>query len=77
MFRKVVFLEILRSPLLTGVPGLQYTVCNATKNEFLTKFLKGTLKLAKNVQEVISDEVLMVSNGVADVQAAAFSFVCF
>ena len=24
------FLEILRSPLLTGVAGLQYSVCNAT-----------------------------------------------
>ena len=24
------FLEILRSPLLTGVAGLQYLVCNAT-----------------------------------------------
>ena len=24
------FIEILRSPLLTGVAGLQYSVCNAT-----------------------------------------------
>ena len=47
MFRKVAFLEISRSPLLTGVAGLQYSVCNATKNELLTKFHKCTLKLRK------------------------------
>ena len=57
MFQKVAFLEISRSPLLTGVTGLQYTVCNATKNELLTKFLKCALKLTENVQEVISTEV--------------------
>ena len=57
MFQKVAFLEISRSPLLTGVAGLQYTVCNATKNELLTKFLKCALKLTENVQEVISTEV--------------------
>ena len=52
MFRKVAFQEITRSPLLTGVAGLQNTVCNAIKNEFLTKFLGGTLKLTKNLQKV-------------------------
>ena len=57
MFQKVAFLEISRSPLLTGVAGLQYTVCNATKNELLTKFLKCVLKLTENFQEVISTEV--------------------
>ena len=47
MFRKMAFLEISRSPFLTGVAGLQYSVCNATKNKLLTKFLKCALKLAK------------------------------
>ena len=47
MFQKVPFLEISRSPLLTGVAGLPYTVCNATKNELLTKFLKFALKLTE------------------------------
>ena len=57
MFRKVPFVEIWRSPLLTGVAGLQYSVCNATKNELLTKFLKYALKLTENFQKVISTEV--------------------
>ena len=48
MFRKVAFPEISRNPLLTGVAGLQYTVCNATKNELQTKFLKCALKLIEN-----------------------------
>ena len=52
MFRKVA-----RSPLLTGVAGLQYTVCKTTENELLTKFLKCVLKLTENFQEVISTEV--------------------
>ena len=51
MFRKVAFLEISRSFLLTGVAGLQYTVCNATKNELLTKFRKCAFKLKENFQE--------------------------
>ena len=54
MFRKVAFLEISTSPLLTGVAGLQYSVCNATKNKLLTKFLKCVLKLTENFQQVIS-----------------------
>ena len=33
MFRKKALLEISRGSLLTEVAGLQYTVCNATKNE--------------------------------------------
>ena len=57
MFRKTDFLEIERSPLSTGVAVLQYSVCNATKNELLTKFLKRALKLTENVLEVISTEV--------------------
>ena len=57
MFRKVAFLEISRSHLLTGVAGLQYSVCNATKNELLTKFLKCALKLTENVEEMISTEI--------------------
>ena len=56
MFRKVAFLEILRSPLLTAVAGLQYSVCNANWNELLTKYLKCILKLTENFQEVISTE---------------------
>ena len=51
------FLEIARSPLSTGVAVLQYSVCNATKNELLTKFLKRALKITENVLEVISTEV--------------------
>ena len=57
MFRKVVFLEVSRRSLLTGVAGLQYSFFNATTNELLTKFLKCTLKLTENFQEVISTEV--------------------
>ena len=57
MFQKMSFLEISKSPLLTRVAGLLYTVCNATKNELLTKFLKCALKLTENFQEVISTEV--------------------
>ena len=30
------------------VAGLQYSVCNATKNKLLTKFLKCALKLTEN-----------------------------
>ena len=56
MFRKVAFLEILRSPLLTAVAGLHYSVCNANWNELLTKYLKCILKLTENFQEVISTE---------------------
>ena len=48
MFRKVAFLEISRNPLLTGVAGLQYRVCNATEKELQTKFLKCALKLTEN-----------------------------
>ena len=58
MFRKLTFLEISRSLLLTGVAGLQYSVCNATKNELLTKFFKCALKLTENLQDhYISTEV--------------------
>ena len=57
IFRKVAFLEISKSPLLTVVAGLQSTVYNATKNELLTKFVKGALKLIENFQEMISNGV--------------------
>ena len=56
MFQNVAFLETSRSPLLTGVAGWQCTVCNATKNKLLTKFLKCALKLTENFQDVISTE---------------------
>ena len=55
MLRKVAFLEISRSPLLTAIAGLQSTVYNATKNDLLTKFVKGALKLTENFQEMISN----------------------
>ena len=50
-------LQISRSLLLTGVADFKvyYMVCNATKNELLTKFLKGALKLTENLQKVISN----------------------
>ena len=57
MFQKVAFVEISRRYLLTGVAGLHYSVCNATKSELLTKFLKRVLKLRENFQEVISTVV--------------------
>ena len=57
MLQKVAFLEISRRPLSTGVAGLQHSVCNATKNGLLTKFLKCALKLTENFQEVTSTEV--------------------
>ena len=37
-----------KSPFIKGVAGLQYSVCNATKNKLLTKFLKCALKLTEN-----------------------------
>ena len=58
MFRKVTLLEI-SSPLFIGVAGLQYTVCNASRNELLTKFLKGVLKLIENFLEVVSKRFLI------------------
>ena len=57
MFRKVGFIEISKSLLLTAVAGLQSTVYNATKNELLTKFVKRALKLTENFQEMISNRV--------------------
>ena len=59
MFQKVTFLEISRCHLFIGVAGLQYTVCNTTRNELLTKFLKGVLKLIENFQEVVSKRFLI------------------
>ena len=60
MFQKVAFLKILeKSPFTRSCrfAGIQYRVCNATKNELLAKFLKCALKLTENFQEVISTEV--------------------
>ena len=54
MFRKVTLLIISRSLLVIGVAGLQYTVCNTTRNELLTKFLKDVLKHIESFQEVVS-----------------------
>ena len=44
MLWKKDLLKICRSHLLTRVSGLPTTVGNASKNELLTKFLKGALK---------------------------------
>ena len=75
MFRKVVLLEISRTPLLQRVAGVQYTFCNATKNELLTKFHGGTFKLTENFHEAISNGVPYQK--FTDLQTAAFSFACF
>ena len=47
----------LKSLLLTDFPGLQYILCNATKKEVVTKFLKGALKHTQNFQEVIYSDL--------------------
>ena len=70
MFQKVTFLEISRSPLLTRVTDLDYTVYNASKNELLTKYLNGALKLTENFQEVISNGAIYQK--FTDLQTAAF-----
>ena len=57
MFRNAAFLGISRRLLLTGVAGLQYSVCNASKNKLLTKFIECALKLTEHFQEVISTKV--------------------
>ena len=61
MFLKTAFLEIPRSPLLTGVAGLQYKICEDTKNG---KF-----------QEVIYSGVSYQKR--TDLQTARFSLACF
>ena len=45
-----------KSPINTSC-RLRYTVCNATKNEFLTKCRNGVLKFTKIFLEVISNWV--------------------
>ena len=45
--------RISRSPFLTKAESLQYTFCNATKYELLTKFLEGAFKLTENFQKVV------------------------
>ena len=62
MFRKLALLEISRGPLLTRVAGnaihfAEYTFCNATKYELLTKFPEGVFTLTENFQEAISNRV--------------------
>ena len=52
-----------------------YTVCNATKSDFLLKFLKDALKPLENFQEVISNGVPY--QRFTDLQAAAFSLARF
>ena len=75
MFRKVALLEISRSSLLTRVASLQYSFCNATKYELLTKFLEGAFKFTENFQDVISNGVPYQK--FTDLKTAAFSLACF
>ena len=48
--------------------------CNATKNELLTKFLNGALKLTENFVEVISNG--FPHQQLTDLQTVSFSFAC-
>ena len=75
MFRKVALPEISRSPLLPRVADLQYTFCNAAKNELLTKFHEGAFKVKENFQEVICNGVPYQK--FTDLQAATFTLACF
>ena len=43
----VIIIIIIIIIIITGVAGLQYTVCYTTKNELPTKFFKGALKLTE------------------------------
>ena len=49
-------LYVSKSPILTGVAGLQNTISKFSKRA-LTKFLKDALKLTENYQEIISNGV--------------------
>ena len=72
MLRKVTFLEISRSLLFIGVAGLQYTVCNATRNELLSTFLKGVLKLIENFGEVVSKRFIIRNIQTCKLQFSTF-----
>ena len=63
------------SLFLTRVASLQYTFCNATKYELLTKFLEGAFKFTENFQEVISNGVPYQK--FTELQTAAFSLASF
>ena len=43
----IIVIIIIIIIIITGVAGLQYTVCYTTKNELPTKFFKGALKLTE------------------------------
>ena len=43
----IIIVIIIIIIIITGVAGLQYTVCYTTKNELPTKFFKGALKLTE------------------------------
>ena len=43
----MIIIVIIIIIIITGVAGLQYTVCYTTKNELPTKFFKGVLKLTE------------------------------
>ena len=79
IFRKVALLQDLKSPLLPGVQdhSIEFEPygLNASKNEFLTKFLKVGLKPTENFQEVIPDGVPYQK--FTNLQKAAFSLASF
>ena len=56
MFQKVAVPVISRCPFLTGVAGLQYTVCKANKDEQATKFVFKTTEITSTM-EFISSEI--------------------
>ena len=60
-FREIAVLEIWKNDLLIGDVGLQSRDCNITKNELLTKLLKGGLKLSEHFHEDICMEFLQPS----------------
>ena len=62
-----------RSHALTGIAGLPSTISNASKNELLTKFLKGALEFTKSFQDVIS----MVSAIQEFNNSVLFEFISF
>ena len=64
---------VSKSPLLTGVAGLQYTISIFSKR-FLKKFVKGPLKITENSQEKISNGVPCLE--FTDVQVLALGLGC-
>ena len=74
MFRKVALLEILKSPLLTGVQAYSIEFERFLK-QTPNQFLRVGLKLMENFQEVISDGV--PHQKFTNLQNTALSLACF